>query len=255
MIRLTDFPLAVFAGSFVLLWLSGWLGASFRNKRHQQHDAAGADAGLVLGATLTLLGLIIGFTFSMALSRYELRKNYEAVEANAIGTEYVRAELLPAVDAQKVRDLLARYTEQRILFYRTRDEQELNRVNIDTAQMQTDLWAAVVKPAAAQQTPTAALTVSGMNDVLNSQGYTQAAWWNRIPPSAWMLMLMIALCCNLLIGYCIRRTGMEFVMFVGLMLVVSFSFFLIADIDSPREGMIRVQPENLVSLSESLHSK
>jgi hypothetical protein len=73
-----------------------------------------------------------------------------------------------------------------------------------------------------------------MNDVWNSQGYTQAAWWNRIPPSAWGVMLMISLCCNLLIGYCIRRTGSEFVVFLVLALVVSISFFLIVDIDRPR---------------------
>jgi hypothetical protein len=253
MIRLTNFPAAVLVVSFLLLWLAGWIGRSFRKKKHLEDDASGADAGLVLGATLTLLGLIIGFTFSMAISRYEQRKNYEEAEANAIGTEYVRADLLPAADAQKVRALLANYTDQRILFYRTRGEQQLRRVNADTAQLQTELWSTVVKPASTQQTPVIALVVSGMNDVLNSQGYTQAAWWNRIPPSAWTLMLMIALCCNLLIGYCIRRTGMEYVVFLVLTLVVSISFFLIADIDSPRGGIIRVEPQNLVSLSQSLH--
>jgi hypothetical protein len=90
---------------------------------------------------------------------------------------------------------------------------------------------------------------------LNSQGYTQAAWWNRIPPSAWALMFMIGLCCNLLIGYCIRRTGSELVVFLVLTLVVSISFFLIADIDSPRGGIIRVQPQNLLSLSQSLRPR
>ncbi len=253
MIRLTNYPVIVLVVSFLLLWLSGWIGTSFRKKKHLTDDAAGADAGLVLGATLTLLGLIIGFTFSMAISRYEQRKNYEEAEANAIGTEYVRADLLPAADAQKVRALLANYTDQRILFYRAHDEQQLRRVNADTAQLQTELWSTVAKPAVTQQTAMTALVVSGMNDVLNSQGYTQAAWWNRIPPSAWVLMFMIGLCCNLLIGYCIRRTGMEFVVFLVLTLVVSISFFLIADIDSPRGGIIRVEPQNLVSLSQSLH--
>jgi hypothetical protein len=255
MIRLTNFPVAVLVVSFLLLWLSGWVGTSFRKKRHLADDASGADAGLVLGATLTLLGLIIGFTFSMAISRYEQRKNYEEAEANAIGTEYVRADLLPAADAQRVRALLANYTDQRILFYTTSDEQNVRRVNANIAQLQTELWSTVVKPATTQQTPLTALVVSGMNDVLNSQGYTQAAWWNRIPPSAWVLMLTIALCCNLLIGYCIRRTGMEYVVFLVLTLVVSISFFLIADIDSPRGGIIRVRPQNLVSLSQSFHPR
>jgi hypothetical protein len=255
MIRLTNFPVLVLVISFLLLWLAGSLGAAVRHKRRTLDDAGGADVGLVLGATLTLLGLIIGFTFSMAISRYEQRKNYEEAEANAIGTEYVRADLLPLAEAQKVRDLLADYTGQRILFYKAVNEKELSRVNADTAQLQTKLWTTVATAAATQQTPLTALVVSGMNDVLNSQGYTQAAWWNRIPPSAWALMFMIGLCCNLLIGYCIRRTGSELVVFLVLTLVVSISFFLIADIDSPRGGIIRVQPQNLLSLSQSLRPR
>jgi hypothetical protein len=250
--RLPNLPVVILALSFILLWLSGWLGSSFRSRR-QESDAAGADPGLILGATLTLLGLIIGFTFSMALSRYEQRTVYEEAEANAIGTEYVRADVLPAVDAQKVRALLAKYTDLRILFYQARGEQQLRRVNADTAHLQADLWSTVLRPATSQPTALNTLVVSGMNDVLNSQGYTQAAWWNRIPVSAWGLMILIAVCCNLLIGYCIRRTGAERPVFLVLTVVLSISFFLIADIDSPRSGIIRVRPQDLLSLSQSLH--
>lgn len=70
-----------------------------------------------------------------------------------------------------------------------------------------------------------------MNDVLNSQGYTQAAWWNRIPVTAWVLLATIAIGCNLLIGYGAHRTNK--LLFLVLPLAVSISFFLIADIDSP----------------------
>ena len=124
----------------------------------------------------------------MAIARYDLRKNYEEAEANAIGTAYVRAELLPAPDAAKVRELLRRYLDQRVLFYRTSDELHLRQVDTDTARLQAELCSAVRVVAAAQPTPTVALAVSGMNDVLNAQGYTQAAWWNRIPASAWGLV-------------------------------------------------------------------
>jgi hypothetical protein len=254
MFRLTDYPIIVLVVTFVLLWLTGAIGASFRRRKKLPEDVTVADPGLVLGATLTLLGLIIGFTFSMAISRYEQRKNFEEAEANAIGTEYVRAGLLSAADTQKVRGLLVRYTNQRILFYTARNDQQLNQVNRDTAQLQNDLWSTVEKAAIAQPSALTALVASGMNDVLNSQGYTQAAWWNRIPPSAWALMFLIGVCCNLLIGFCIRRTGMEFIVFLVMTLVVAMSFFLIADIDSPRRGIIRVVPQNLVSLSQSLPS-
>jgi hypothetical protein len=93
-----------------------------------------------------------------------------------------------------------------------------------------------------------------MNDVLNSQGYTQAAWWNRIPIAAWVLMAMTAICCNLLIGYGARDAKAEGALFVVLPLIVSIALALIADIDSPRGGFIRVNPQNLLSLSESLRA-
>jgi hypothetical protein len=128
----------------------------------------------------------------------------------------------------------------------------LERISASTSQLQTELWSVVEARAATQPTAPVALALSGMNDVLNSQGYTQAAWLNRIPTAAWGLMAAIAVCCNLLIGYGARRMGGFF--FLVLPLAVSISFFLIADIDSPRRGLIRVQAENLVSLSQSLHA-
>ena len=100
-----------------------------------------------------------------------------------------------------MRALLLNYLDQRILFYKTHDAQQLRQIDTTTAQLQNELWSAVKGPAAAQPTPVVALAIAGMNDVLNSQGYTQAAWWNRIPTAAWMLMVMIAICCNLLVGY------------------------------------------------------
>jgi hypothetical protein len=190
----------------------------------------------------------------MAMSRYDQRKNYEAAEANAIGTEYVRADLLPASDAAKVHALLRNYLDQRVLFYLARDEQQIRQINAGTAQLQTELWSAVLAPAAAQPTPTVALAVWGMNDVLNSQGYTQAAWWNRIPIAAWVLMAAVAIFCNVLVGYGAQNVKAEGILLLILPLVVTIAFFLIADIDSPRGGVIRVNPQNLASLVESLRA-
>jgi hypothetical protein len=93
-----------------------------------------------------------------------------------------------------------------------------------------------------------------MNDVLNSGRYTQAAWLNRIPLAAWGLMLAIAICCNLLVGYGTRRGKARAVLLLVLPLIVSISFSLIANIDSPRGGLVRVHPQNLSGLSQSLNA-
>jgi hypothetical protein len=250
--RLTDFPLLVFAISLVWLYLWAQIGAALGRRRPLDAVGARGDFDVVRAATLTLLGLIIGFSFSMAISRYDLRKNYEEAEANAIGTEYVRAGLLPAADGTTVRTLLRKYLDQRVLFYTTRDTQQLRQINADTAKLQADLWAALQGPAATTPNPVVALALAGMNDVLNSQGYTQAAWWNRIPRAAWGLMVTIATWSSVLIGYGTRSNIREPILLLVLPLVVSISLFFIADLDSPRGGVILVSPQNLVSLIESL---
>jgi len=252
--KLLNYPLAIFVLSFFTMWISAMIGASLFRKRRKPEEK-GEDINLILAATLTLLGLIIGFSFSMAVNRYDLRKNYGEAEANAIGTEYVRADLLSAADAARVRALLGKYLDQRVLFYVTRDKQRLAQINADTAQLQSELWSVVKNSTSAQPAPIVALAVSGMNDVLNSQGYTQAAWWNRIPIQAWNLMAIIAICSNLLIGYGARDPRAKSILLLVLPLVVSVSFSLLADIDSPRSGFIRVVPQNLISLSESLHPR
>jgi hypothetical protein len=243
-------PLFLFVVTFLLLWLAAWSGMAIRSRLHELPENVRADYGTIIGATLTLLGLLIGFTFSMATTRYDLRKNLEEEEANAIGTEYVRVDFLPAGSASQLRALLRQYTDLRIRFYTTRDQADLGWINRDTASLQNRMWAMVAAVAKLQASPLSALASSGMNDVFNSQGYTQAAWWNRIPIAAWSLMFLIAVLSNLLLGYGMH--GRAVVLSVVLPLAVSLSFFLIADIDSPRGGVILIQPQNLYAFAQTL---
>lgn len=251
MIAFTDYPTVLFLVTMPAMWLAARLGARL-SKRFPLDDEMRQDYSILQGASLTLLGLIIAFSFSMAAGRYDQRKNLEEAEANAIGTEYVRAALLPATDAAKLRQLLRSYLDQRIEFYRVFGESSAGKTSARTAKLQDELWAAVLGPAAATPTPVVALVVSGMNDVLNAQGYTQAAWWNRIPTSAWSLMIAIALCCNFLVGYGSRTFATAIRLLFILPVFIAISFAFIADIDSPRHGIIRVNPQNLISLAGSL---
>jgi hypothetical protein len=91
-----------------------------------------------------------------------------------------------------------------------------------------------------------------MNDVLNSQAFTQAAWWNRIPKAAWILMVTIAIIGNLLVGYGAQNVKADGLLPTVVPFALSISFLLIADIESPQGGLIRVNPENLTSLAASL---
>lgn len=141
----------------------------------------------------------------MAIDRHDNRKILEESEANAIGTEYLRADLLPENASAKTKELLRQYLDQRILFYSKQSREKVQEIRQKTDELQDALWNAVLPTARSQPSPSIALVVSGMNDVLNSQGYVQAAWRNRVPYPAWALMAAIALCANVLVGFGARN--------------------------------------------------
>jgi hypothetical protein len=255
MSNITDHPLWLFATAVVVMWGSIRIGVVLSARLGTLREDVQKELQTVEAATLALLGLLIGFAFSMTVSRYEERKTLEEGEANAIGTEYVRADLLPAAEGAKVRALLRDYLGQRMQFYLTRNAQELQRINAHAARLETELWSVVTSVALRPPTPTSALTVSGMNDVLNSRGYAMAARQNRIPLEAWGLLAIIAIVCGLLLGFGARTARGERMLALVLPLVVSIAFLLIADIDSPASGVVRVSPENLAALSSSLSAQ
>lgn len=247
MSSLLNAPVMLFGAVFFVLTLAAQASALVQKCR-ELREYAREDFAFVLTATLTLLGLIIGFAFSMSISRYDQRKTYEEEEANAIGTEYLRCGLLSGSEAVQVRALLTRYLDQRILFYES-NPNNLAPIDFQTSALQEQMWSVVQNAAVSRPVATLTLVVSGMNDVINSRGYTEAAWLNRIPTAAWVLMLIIAICCNLLLGYGSRQRR-SFLLLV-LPVIVAVAFFLIAEIDSPRGGLIRVLPINLLNLSRS----
>jgi hypothetical protein len=245
-------PALVFAIAIVTQSLAAFVGDFLRKKGRSLYEAERKDFDTIQAAALTLLALIIGFSFSMAVTRFEQRKNSEEAEANAIGTAYLRADFLPSKEAEDVRQLLKKYLDQRVLFYLTRQERRIEQINSDTGRLQADLWSTVARAASAQPTPIVALVVAGTNDVLNSRGSTQAAWSNRIPIAGWAMIGLIAIASNFLVGYGERKRGIP-LLFV-LPLIISIPLFLIADIDSPRGGIIHVLPYNLISLSQTLRA-
>lgn len=234
------------------MWLAARLGVWLR-KCFGLADHEGADnLTFVIPAALTLLGLIIGFTFSMATNRYDQRRHFEEDEANAIGTEYLRASLLPSAETGAIRTTLLQYLDHRVSFYDANYDSHVHTLDLATAGLQTQLWNEVQPIATSTPNAVTALVVSGMNDVLNSQGYTQFAWWNRIPSTAWGLLILVSLFANVLVGYAARRSRDGHLIVWVLPVLVATSFFLVSDIDSPRGGVIRVHPVDLVALQQQL---
>jgi len=250
---LMDRPYLVFIVVFVLLWLSTHIGHAFRGKmrvlQHEERD----DFGILLTAVLTLLGLLIGFSFEMAINRYDLRKSCEENEVNAIATEYLRADLLPADHSTHLRGLLHEYLDKRLSFYTTTDPRQRGQIAIERAQLQLKMWSIVRPTPPSQPSIGSALLIAGMNDVMNTQRLANAAWSNRIPLAAWIMMIGISLCCTVLFGYRVQQPGWR--LFIMMPLAVATAFLMISDIDSPRSGAIRVAPDNLAALSQFLQMR
>ena len=250
---LVDRPWLMSLIVFVLLWAVTRFGALVRNWRARITSAEHNDLDLVRNAMFTLLAVIVGFSLSMAVSRYDLRKTYEEEEANAIGTEYARLDLLPAETASATRALLRDHTRLRLVYYSSQDPDELQRAEIDAAKLQGEMWATVSRAASQQPTPVASLAVAGMNDVMNSHGYTLAAWRNRLPIQVWGLILFVAIGANFLVGFGSYSNSAWDLWLLALTTAVAF--LLIAEIDSPRSGLVRVHPQNLEDVAESIALK
>ena len=136
--QIMNFPGILSLCALLCLWAAARLGVFVRGRLRAVDLSELDEFGTVLGATLTLLGLLIGFTFSMAISRYDQRKNYEEEEANAIGTEYVRADLLPEPARTKVQAQLVQYLDLRIQRYNAHATDDVSGLAARTADSQND---------------------------------------------------------------------------------------------------------------------
>jgi hypothetical protein len=152
--------------------------------------------------------------------------------------------LLQGKDADYARGLLKTYLQERIAFYVAHGAAKLERIAADTARLQDQMSTAVATSASAQPSPLNALAVAGMNNVIDSEGYTHAAWLYRVPEAAWVFMQAMAVVCTLLFGYRFRGTGRATLLILPIITVLSF--FVISDIDNPRRGVIQVVPQNLI---------
>jgi len=252
MYMLLNHPIELLLVTFVLLWAATRFGAALQVWHGPLDHERRADYDIVLGASLTLLSLLVGFSFSMASSRYDQRKNFEEGEANAIGTSYTRAELLPSADAAKVQKLLRDYVELRVRFYTTVNSAQVLELRNATRTAQSQLWRTAAAAARAAPSANSALVASSINDTLNAQGYAQAAAWNRIPIGAWVLLYVLGAIAAAMIGYRFQFERRQYLLMLILPAIMATAFFLIADIDCPAGGVIRILPENLLALMPSL---
>jgi hypothetical protein len=218
--------------------------AGFRFGVRKGPVAEGKDPSSILEASaFTLLALLAGFSFSLALGRYDARRTTFVREANAIGTAFLRAQLLDEKTAPPVRADLRAYVGERLLFAQA-DAAPERREGADakSAQLQADLWNLAIdagrRDAHSTMTP---LFIAALNDVINLSTEERAVLTNHIPDVVIIWLLLIALIASAMLGYGFGRDNNRARVFKGLFaLMVAMVLGLILDLDRPQRGIIRV---------------
>jgi hypothetical protein len=234
----------------VLLSIEGGfrLGLYRRKRSEQEKDA---PVGAMVGSTLGLLAFMLAFTFGMAASRFDTRKALVLEEANAIGTTYLRAAMLPE-GGDAVRGLLRDYVDQRLAAVKGGDP--VNALKESEA-LQSKLWALAVT--AGQQQPNSivvGLFVESLNDVIDLHAKRVIAGLrNRIPGTIWVSLFVIAALSLGAMGY---HSGLAGPTRSLALLAVAFAFSavigLVVDLDRPQEGALTVSQQPLIDVRQSM---
>jgi hypothetical protein len=220
-------------------------------------DSAKSPVLAVSGALLGLLALLLGFTLSMSLDRFEDRRQLVVQEANAIGTTYLRSGLLPEPDRSAVAELLRSYVEARLDFFNRRDDEaEFKRVIDRNEKLQRELWSHVATAVEKDSRPvTTGLFIQTLNEVIDLHEARVAAMENHVPESVLLLLLLVAVLAAMLVGYgCGLANRRHLLSTSVLSLLIGAVVIVIMDLDRPNRGLIHVSQKSMVRLRESMKS-
>ncbi len=212
-------------------------------QRHLVRDPCSESETALVGSAMALLAFIIGFTFSMALNRYDQRRDLVLAEANAIGTTYLRAQLLPEPQRSAMLATVVRYTDTRLeLFEVGEDLDELRRLQARSVAELATLWRQAMEGARLiQPAPLGSLLLQTVNETIDLAESRRTTYVVRLPRVVLFAVVGFALITAGVAGFTRggrRHFGIS--MFVYLMLTIAMA--LIIDLDRPSAGLIRVTP-------------
>ena len=255
MFDLSSYPLAVifFSGLASILAMSeiGWqLGIRTKGR-------AGSNFSTLESATLGLLALMLAFTFSMALTRFEARRDAVLNEANAIGTTALRARLLPEPQRAETLKLLREYVQIRLEIVKGGTSlAERTPAIVRSNALQEALWQQAKAMASIDKGPVpTGLFIQSLNEMIDDQGKRLSALRNRIPDSVLVALFGIVAVAGAFASYGsardVERTRSPVYVIV---LLVSAVIFLIMDLDRPSTGFITNNQQPMIDLATSIES-
>lgn len=243
------------AALFLLLILAIELGYWIGRRLGKPSEESNSALNTVKGALLALVGLLLGFSYSMASTRFETRKAMLIQEANAIGTAYLRGDLFDEVRREPYRELLRRYTDARLAFFRmTTDAEAVSGALQPSEALQNEIWKLGMEQARANPlSPNNLLIVDSLNAMIDTGTERVAARQNEVPQPIIVLLIVSTFIAGLFIGHSFgigrRRSWLAT---FGFAFVISLVVFVILDLDQPRRGSIRISQEVMVQLRSSM---
>lgn len=253
---LEAFPLwAILLGSSAAFLVAAEAGYRLGSWRKASASASTlADLGITMGGLLGLLGLLLAFTFGMAGARHDDRKLLVIEEANALGTAWLRTDLIPDPMRTQAREALRAYTQLRVGIAARGDREEAERLLARAEQLQGPLWNAAVAAAGAAPSPATSLFVSAVNEVIDMHGRRVARGLrNPIPPIILATLYAVSLLVVLALGFSRGLSGDRNAVATTLLAVIlAVVLGLILDLDRPAGGALRVSQQSMEDVLRSM---
>ena len=229
---------------------------SIEKHRESAHEGIGA----IDAAILALLGLLLAFTLSGSMSRLDTRRHLIVQEANAIGTAYLRLDLLPASEQHEMRLLFREYIDARLRVYeKLPDWQAVKQELGNAARIQQQIWSRAVTAArtdSPQDAPRLILLLPALNEMIDVTTARTIALETHLPTLIFVLLVFVALLSGLLTGFTMAKRKKRSLLHMFLYAsVIAITVYAVLDLEYPRSGLIKLDPADkaLIELRDSIH--
>lgn len=250
---LESMPIAfIYVGVAILMLVFCEVGYRFGVRgRTRQDKEAPISLGPIVGGLLGMLAFVLAFTFAMASSQHDLRKQNVLAEANSIGTAYLRADLLDKQYGTEVKRLLREYVDVRL---KAASGSDINTAITKSVEIHNLLWAQVSSAAKESPGTNSSLVIQSINDVIDMhEKRVTGALRNRIPGSVWLALFAITALTMITMGAQVGLAGKRrLVAVIPMILAFAVLVTLVVDLNRPQSGLITVGQQSMVNLQSSM---
>ncbi len=244
----------LFAVTVTLIFVAVEAGYRLGRYRRVHLPEKEAPVGAMAAAMLGLLAFMLAFTFGLAASRFDERRRTILNESNAIGTTYLRAEMLPSPNRAEVRRILRDYVDARVGGVATGQVEE---AIARSQEMQRALWAEATALAEADpHSIVNGLFIQSLNEMIDLHSTrVTVGLRSRIPAVIWGALYFVAMLTMATMGYHEGLTGARRSL-ASFALVVAFSsiLFMTVDLDRPQEGLLRISQQSVLDLQQFMRA-